>query len=61
MAHALNSAGVRAHGVRRWDAVTLCLLVFFRGSFLSAGAVLDQFLPFAVIVLLAVVLAVVLA
>lgn len=54
VARALNSM---PHGGSRWDMVKLCFLVFFRARFVSMGAVLYQFLPFAVLAVLAVVFA----
>jgi len=50
VAYALNNMNVTAFGVQKWDMVKICFLVFVRGKFLSWGAVLKQFLPFALIV-----------
>ena len=54
VACALNRMGAKANGVERWDMVKLAALVFFKGRFLSWGAVLYQFGPFAAIVLIVV-------
>ncbi len=51
VAYALNSMNLHAFGIRKWDMVNLCLLIFFRGRFLSWSGFLAQFLPFAVFVL----------
>jgi transmembrane protein 222 len=54
VAFALNRAGAKAHGVERWDMVKLAALLFFKGRFLSWGAVLYQFGPFVTIILIVV-------
>lgn len=52
VANALNRMPVRAYGISKWDMVKLCFLVFFKARFLSVGAFVVQFAPFAVIVLI---------
>jgi hypothetical protein len=53
VANALNRMKLEGkYGIRKWDMVKLCFLVFFRARFVSCGAVLVQFLPFLVLVLL---------
>mmetsp|Transcript_5945 Transcript_5945/g.10225 ORF Transcript_5945/g.10225 Transcript_5945/m.10225 type:complete len:85 (-) Transcript_5945:440-694(-) len=54
VAYALNSMEMSAHGIRSWDMVKLCFLVFFKARFLSLGGVVAQFLPFGVFVLIVV-------
>jgi hypothetical protein len=51
VAYALNSMNISAFGIKSWDMVKLCFLIFFRGRFLSWFGFLAQFLPFGVIVL----------
>ncbi len=50
VAYALNDMECRAFGIRQWDMVKLCFLVFFKGRFLSLGGFVMQFLPFGVLV-----------
>jgi len=40
----------RAYGIRNWDMVKLCFLVFFKARFLGFGGFLSQFLPFGILV-----------
>lgn len=54
VAYALNTMNIRAFGIRNWDMVKLCFLLFFRGKFLSVSGMLAQFLPFAIIVMIVV-------
>ncbi|KAK1735129.1 TMEM222 family protein [Skeletonema marinoi] len=46
VAWALNDMEITAFGIRQWDMVKLCFLVFFKGRFLSLGGFVTQFLPF---------------
>ena len=52
VAYALNSMSIGAYGIRDWDMVKLCFLIFIRGKFLSLRGFLAQFLPFGVFVLI---------
>lgn len=52
VACALNRMGYKAYRVERWDMVKLAALMFFKGRFLSWGAVLYQFGPFVAILLI---------
>eukprot|EP00568_Trieres_chinensis_P004352 CAMPEP_0183303788 /NCGR_PEP_ID=MMETSP0160_2-20130417/9106_1 /TAXON_ID=2839 ORGANISM="Odontella Sinensis, Strain Grunow 1884" /NCGR_SAMPLE_ID=MMETSP0160_2 /ASSEMBLY_ACC=CAM_ASM_000250 /LENGTH=165 /DNA_ID=CAMNT_0025466745 /DNA_START=35 /DNA_END=532 /DNA_ORIENTATION=- len=52
VARALNTMGMKAYGIRRWDMVKLCFLVFFRARFLSVSGFLKQFTPVAIFVLI---------
>lgn len=52
VAYALNSLEISAYGIRNWDMIKLCFLIFFRARFISFGGFLVQFLPFAVFVLI---------
>jgi hypothetical protein len=54
VAYALNSMELRAYGIRNWDMVKLCFLVFFKGRFLGLEGFVKQFLPFGVMVLIVV-------
>ena len=47
---ALNRMPLEAYGIKKWDMVKLCFLIFFRGSFISFGGFLCQFLPFGLLV-----------
>jgi len=38
--------------ISKWNMVKLCFLIFFRAKFVSLGAILCQFLPFAILVLI---------
>lgn len=49
---ALNKMPLEAFGIRKWDMVKLCFLVFFKARFVSFGGFLCQFLPFVIFVLL---------
>lgn len=55
VAYALNSMEMKAYGIRNWDMVKLCFLVFFRARFLSFGGFLCQFLPVGILLLVFVV------
>lgn len=52
VAYALNSMEIRAFGIRNWDMVKLCFLVFFRARFLSVGGFMAQFIPFGILMLI---------
>ncbi|KAL7456675.1 hypothetical protein ACHAWC_008165 [Mediolabrus comicus] len=52
VAYALNIMELRAYGIRNWDMVKLCFLIFFKGRFLSFGGFMAQFLPFGFLVLI---------
>ena len=56
VAYALNSMELSAFGIRNWDMVKLCFLLFFRGRFLSFGGFIAQFLPFVIFVLIVVLI-----
>lgn len=51
VANALNRMPITAYGITKWDMVKICFLVFFRARFLSTSAILIQFGPFCVLVL----------
>jgi transmembrane protein 222 len=55
VAYALNQMPVSACGIHKWNMVKIAVLMFFRGSFLSWSTVLQQFLPFSIIITLIVV------
>mmetsp|Transcript_8937 Transcript_8937/g.16567 ORF Transcript_8937/g.16567 Transcript_8937/m.16567 type:complete len:196 (+) Transcript_8937:71-658(+) len=56
VAYALNFMEISGpYGIRNWDMVKLCFLVFFKGRFLGVGGFLRQFLPFGIMVLIWVV------
>jgi hypothetical protein len=52
VAYALNRMNVQAYGVYKWDMVKLALLLFVKGKFLSWTAVLQQFGPLVLLILL---------
>jgi hypothetical protein len=52
VAFALNHMELTYYGIRSWDMVKLCFLVFFKGRFLSVGGFIVQFLPWGVVMLL---------
>eukprot|EP00566_Odontella_aurita_P022794 CAMPEP_0113534222 /NCGR_PEP_ID=MMETSP0015_2-20120614/5046_1 /TAXON_ID=2838 /ORGANISM="Odontella" /LENGTH=134 /DNA_ID=CAMNT_0000433373 /DNA_START=356 /DNA_END=760 /DNA_ORIENTATION=+ /assembly_acc=CAM_ASM_000160 len=52
VAYALNAMDMKAYGMRKWDMVKLCFLVFFRARFLSFTGVFRQFAPSMVVILL---------
>ena len=53
VALALNKMEFSYHGIiHKWDMVKLCFLMFFQGRFVSHGAILSQFLPFTILVLI---------
>lgn len=54
VARALNTFGYAAY--RRWNMVLLCFMVFFRGRFVSPGAVAKTWGPFAALVVVALVI-----
>lgn len=49
VAYALNRMSVKDYGVDKWDMVKIAVLMFFRGRFLSWGAMLQSWGPFLVI------------
>lgn len=49
---ALNRMPIKAYNIDKWDMVKLCFLMFFRARFLSTSAILVQFGPFVVLVLI---------
>jgi hypothetical protein len=51
VANALNRMPITAYRIKKWDMVKICFLVFFRARFLSPSAILIQFGPFCVLVL----------
>jgi hypothetical protein len=51
VAAALNGMPIEAYSVSRWDMIKLACLMFFRARFLSWGAVLKQFGPFLILIL----------
>eukprot|EP00804_Cyclotella_cryptica_P023149 CCRYP_000354-RB/>CCRYP_000354-RB protein AED:0.06 eAED:0.06 QI:345/1/1/1/0.66/0.5/4/398/176 len=53
VAYALNAMDIRAYGVRNWDMVKLCFLMFFKGKFLGVEGFVRQFLPFGLLLLIA--------
>ena len=55
VAYALNQMPVSVYGIHKWDMIKIAILMFFRGSFLSWSAALQQFLPFTVFIVLIVV------
>lgn len=52
VANALNGMPMKAYNISKWGMVKLCFLVFFRARFLSTTAILVQFGPFVVMVLI---------
>lgn len=52
VAYALNRMSVKDYGVEKWDMVKIALLMFFRGRFLSWGAMLQSWGPFLVLLAL---------
>jgi hypothetical protein len=52
VALALTRMELEAFGIRKWDMVKLCFLIFFKGRFISFGGFLCQFLPFTMFVVL---------
>ena len=52
VSYALNQMEAEAYGVRRWNMINLCFVVFFRANFLSWGGFFKQFLPFGLLLLL---------
>lgn len=50
VAYALNDMEISAYGIRNWDMIKLCFLLFFRGRFLSVGGFISQFLPFSIFI-----------
>lgn len=51
VASALNRMPLEAYGIRKWDMVKLAILIFFKAPFVSVGAFLCTFLPFAIFLL----------
>lgn len=56
VACALNVMDLEAFGIKKWDMVKLCFLMFFKARFTSFGSVVQQFGPFLFLVLLCVLL-----
>lgn len=52
VAYALNQMSVKDYGVEKWDMVKIAILMFFRGRFLSWGAMLQSWGPFLVLLAL---------
>ncbi|GAX22579.1 hypothetical protein FisN_14Hu208 [Fistulifera solaris] len=52
VAYALNRMAVKDYGVEKWDMVKIAVLIFFRGRFVSWGAMFQSWGPFLVIVML---------
>lgn len=50
VAYALNKMHVSAYGIQKWDMVKITAIMFFCGSFLSWTAVVQQFLPFTIVI-----------
>jgi transmembrane protein 222 len=50
VAYALNQSHISAYGIHKWDMVKIATIMFFRGSFLTWTAVLQQFLPCTIVV-----------
>lgn len=48
VACALNRMPVEAYGIRKWDMIKICFLVFFRAKFVSWWAIFAQFAPFLI-------------
>lgn len=59
VAYALNAMDVRAYGIRNWDMVKLCFLMFFKGRFLGVEGFVRQFLPFGLLLLVIVLVKVI--
>mmetsp|Transcript_23189 Transcript_23189/g.66542 ORF Transcript_23189/g.66542 Transcript_23189/m.66542 type:complete len:187 (-) Transcript_23189:125-685(-) len=53
---ALNRMNLKAFGISKWNMVKLCFLIFFRAKFVNTGAILCQFLPFAIFITIVTVL-----
>jgi hypothetical protein len=56
VACALNAMDLEAFGIKKWDMVKLCFLMFLKARFTSVGSVVQQFGPFLFLVLLCVLL-----
>jgi hypothetical protein len=52
VAYALNAMHITDHGISHWNMVKIATVVFFKARFLSWTAVLQQFLPFTIILTL---------
>jgi hypothetical protein len=52
VAYALNAMHVTDHRISHWNMVKIATVVFFKAQFLSWTAVIQQFLPFAIILTL---------
>uniref|UniRef100_A0A7S2K0K8 Transmembrane protein 222 n=1 Tax=Leptocylindrus danicus TaxID=163516 RepID=A0A7S2K0K8_9STRA len=51
--NALNRLdGLQIFGFKKFNMVNLCLILFVRGRFVSVGGFLSQFIPFAVLLIL---------
>lgn len=53
---ALDRMSLEAYGIRKWNMVKLCFVVFFTARFLSVSAFLVQFLPFVTIVFIVILI-----
>lgn len=53
--HVARALNTMPYGNSKWNMVKLCFLIFFKARFVSVGAVLYQFLPFILVVILVVV------
>jgi hypothetical protein len=49
VACALNMMNHEMYGIKNWDMVKLCFLVFFRARLLSFSGFVAQFLPFVIL------------
>ncbi|KAG7356741.1 DUF778 domain containing protein [Nitzschia inconspicua] len=58
--HVAKALNLMPYGGGKWNMVKLCFLVFFRGTFVSFGGFLCQFLPFLIFVFLIVLFRVIL-
>jgi hypothetical protein len=56
VACALNSMSLEAFGIRKWDMVKLCFLIFFKARFTSVSGVAQQFGPFIFLIFIFVML-----
>ncbi|GKY90565.1 hypothetical protein MPSEU_000030200 [Mayamaea pseudoterrestris] len=52
VACALNDMHVRAFGIEKWSMINLCFLMFFRSRFLYQWAILSQFGPLLLLILI---------
>jgi hypothetical protein len=56
VACALNAMGLEAFGIKKWDMVKLCFLVFFKARFTSVGSMVQQFGPFLFLMFICILL-----